>query len=53
MVNLIVEKKEKIMQRKRYSEKLAMGGMLVALAFIFSYLESLFPFLIPIPGIKI
>lgn len=41
------------MRRKRYSEKLAMGGMLVALAFIFSYLESLFPVLIPVPGIKL
>ncbi len=41
------------MQNKQYGEKLATGGILVALAFIFSYLESLFPVLIPIPGIKL
>lgn len=34
-------------------KNLAMGGMLVALAFVFSYLESLFPVLIPVPGIKL
>lgn len=36
-----------------YGKNLALGGMLVALAFVFSYLESLFPVLIPVPGIKL
>lgn len=39
--------------QKKHGERLAIGGMLVALAFIFSYIESLFPILIPIPGIKL
>lgn len=39
-------------ERKRVKD-LATGGMLVALAFIFSYLESLIPVLIPVPGIKL
>lgn len=41
------------MQEKQNGKNLATGGMLVALAFIFSYLESLFPVLIPVPGIKL
>lgn len=35
------------------TKKIATYGLLVALAFILSYLESLFPIPIPIPGIKI
>lgn len=41
------------MRKKYHTKNLAMGGMLVALAFVFSYLESLFPVLIPVPGIKL
>ncbi len=41
------------MQERQYGKNLAIRGMLVALAFIFSYLESLFPVLIPVPGIKL
>lgn len=35
------------------SKKIAYGGMLVALAMIFSYVESLIPISIGIPGIKL
>ncbi len=35
------------------SNKIASYGLLVALAFILSYIESLFPIPVPIPGIKI
>lgn len=35
------------------SNKVATYGLLVALAFILSYIESLFPIPVPIPGIKI
>lgn len=33
--------------------KVALYGMLVALAFVFSYIEALIPIPIPIPGIKL
>ncbi|MHB8131143.1 MAG: Gx transporter family protein [Mobilitalea sp.] len=35
------------------SKKIATYGLLVALAFILSYVETLFPLPVPIPGIKI
>lgn len=35
------------------SKKIATYGMLVALAFILSYIESIIPLPIPVPGIKI
>lgn len=35
------------------SKKVAIYGLLVALAFILSYIESLFPLPVPIPGIKL
>lgn len=35
------------------SKKIATYGLLVALAFILSYIESLFPIPIPVPGIKL
>lgn len=35
------------------SKKIAIYGLLVALAFILSYIESLFPLAIAIPGIKL
>jgi len=41
------------MQERKRIKNLATGGMLIALAFIFSYLESLLPVLIPVPGMKL
>lgn len=35
------------------SKKIALIGVFIALAFIFSYIEAIFPIQIPIPGIKI
>ena len=35
------------------SEKIAKYGLLIALAFIFSYIESLIPIPFPVPGIKL
>lgn len=35
------------------SKKTAIYGMLIALAFLLSYVETLIPFSIPIPGIKL
>jgi heptaprenyl diphosphate synthase len=35
------------------TKKIATYGLLVALAFILSYIESLFPIPIPVPGIKV
>lgn len=35
------------------SKSIATFGMLIALAFIFSYIESLIPIPIPIPGVKL
>lgn len=35
------------------SKRIALYGMLIALAFILSYIESMIPIPIPIPGIKI
>lgn len=35
------------------TKKIATYGLLIALAFILSYIESLFPLPIPIPGIKL
>jgi len=34
-------------------QKVARGGLLVALAFVFGYLESLVPISVGIPGIKL
>ena len=31
----------------------ALYGLLIALAFIFSYVEAMIPFPVPIPGIKL
>lgn len=41
------------MNDKKNAKNVALYGMLVALAFIFSYLESLIPFTPGIPGMKI
>jgi len=41
------------MNRKTKTHKIATYGLLVALAFILSYIESLFPLPIAIPGIKL
>ena len=35
------------------SKKIAYYGLFIALAFIFSYIESLFPIPFPVPGIKL
>ncbi|MDD4111437.1 MAG: Gx transporter family protein [Herbinix sp.] len=35
------------------SKKIALYGLFIALAFIFSYIESLFPIPFPVPGIKL
>lgn len=35
------------------NKKIATYGLLIALAFIFSYVEALFPIPVPVPGIKI
>lgn len=35
------------------SRKIALYGLFIALAFIFSYIESLFPIPFPVPGIKL
>lgn len=40
------------MKKQGYSYRIAMAGVLVALAFILSYLESLLPAFIAVPGIK-
>ena len=39
--------------KRRNSQKLTMCANVIALAFIFSYLESLFPFSLGIPGVKL
>lgn len=39
--------------KKKSTKKIALFGMLIALAFIFSYVESLIPIPIPVPGIKL
>ena len=41
------------MEMKSKTKKIATYGLLVALAFILSYIESLFPLSIAIPGIKL
>lgn len=41
------------MRARRKSVWVAQYGMLIALAFIFSYLEAIIPLPIPIPGVKL
>ncbi len=41
------------MEHRKTAKKVALYGMLIALAFIFSYIEALFPIPVPIPGIKL
>lgn len=41
------------MEQKSNTKKIATYGLLVALAFILSYIESLFPLPVAIPGIKL
>ena len=36
-----------------HADKAALYGLLIALAFIFSYVEALIPLPIPVPGIKL
>lgn len=40
-------------ERDERTGKIALYGMLIALAFIFSYIESMIPIPIPIPGVKL
>lgn len=40
-------------KRNRKTQAVALYGMLIALAFIFSYIEAMIPFPIPIPGVKL
>lgn len=40
-------------EREKKAQKIALYGMLIALAFIFSYIESMFPMPVPIPGVKL
>jgi heptaprenyl diphosphate synthase len=35
------------------TKRMTRFGLLIALAFIFSYIETLFPFVFPVPGMKI
>lgn len=40
-------------ERDERTRKIALYGMLIALAFIFSYIESMVPIPVPIPGVKL
>lgn len=40
------------MESRKKAAPVAKYGMLIALAFIFSYLEAMFPIPVPIPGVK-
>lgn len=40
-------------ERDKQTKNIALYGMLIALAFIFSYIESMFPMPVPIPGVKL
>lgn len=40
-------------ERDEKTRKIALYGMLIALAFIFSYIESMVPMPVPIPGVKL
>ncbi len=41
------------MNNKKTARRVALYGMLIALAFVFSYIESLIPIPMPVPGIKL
>lgn len=41
------------MKKRSSAHGIALYGMLIALAFIFSYVESMIPFPVPIPGVKL
>ncbi len=40
-------------KEREKARKVALYGMLIALAFIFSYIESMFPVPVPVPGVKL
>ena len=40
-------------ERDQKARKVALYGVLIALAFIFSYIESMFPMPVPVPGVKL
>ena len=46
-------KKEGRANRHKPAEKVALYGILIALAFIFSYVEALIPLPVPVPGMKL
>ena len=41
------------MRERKPARTVALYGMLIALAFIFSYVEALIPVPVPVPGIKL
>ena len=49
----MADKQEKCRTQRRASQNAAYYGLLVALAFIFSYIESLFPVYLGAPGVKL
>ena len=46
-------KKERRAKGHNPAEKVALYGILIALAFIFSYVEALIPLPVPVPGMKL
>ena len=40
-------------KERNAAQKAALYGMLIALAFIFSYVEAMIPMPLPVPGVKI
>lgn len=51
--NLAIERLEGMFMQKGNTMKIATYGMLISLAFIFSYIESLIPFFLGVPGMKL
>lgn len=50
------ERKEEMaekMSRRQRAKKVALYGLLIALAFIFSYVEAMIPIPVPVPGVKL
>ncbi|MCD8223456.1 MAG: Gx transporter family protein [Clostridiales bacterium] len=41
------------MRKQRKSARVALYGMLIALAFVFSWLEAMLPVVVPVPGVKL
>ncbi len=47
------QNKSDFSMRDQKARKVALYGMLIALAFVFSYIESMVPIPVPIPGVKL